>query len=384
MNLLVRLDVNVFAVFVLVVLLINARKGLNPGNKMAILFTKLAALVLMITLIEITSYMVDMKSGSTMFFLNYISNALLFLLAPAAMYLWVEYVDHFFIRDTQEIKKRRYYRNVLASVTVLLVLVNLFNGMFFQILEGNVYQRGPLFLVQMLLNIAIVLQAYIIIFKNRRRLDDAMLWSLALFPVLPLLGTVIQSLFYGTTMILSYMAMSLLLIFLNVQRTLIFLDSLTGLDNRRSIDLKMESMSERGKECLYAGMMVDIDNLKEINDRYGHATGDMAIKHTAEIIKNSLRKGDFVARYAGDEFFAVMDVKDYEALKVTVKRIESAFEKFNHESGVPWKLSVSIGYDLFRYESPESMEDDMRRIDALMYEEKKRRKNLNQMTMEIS
>jgi diguanylate cyclase (GGDEF)-like protein len=77
----------------------------------------------------------------------------------------------------------------------------------------------------------------------------------------------------------------------------------------------------------------------------------MAIKHTAEIIKNSLRKGDFVARYAGDEFFAVMDVKDYEALKVTVKRIESAFEKFNHESGVPWKLSVSIGYDLFRYES---------------------------------
>jgi diguanylate cyclase (GGDEF)-like protein len=351
MNLLVRLDVNVFAVFVLVVLLINARKGLNPGNKMAVLFTKLTALVLMITLIEITSYMVDMKSGSTMFSLNYISNTLLFLLAPASMYLWVEYVDHFFIRDTQEIKKRRHYRNVLASVTVLLVLVNLFNGMFFKILEGNVYQRGPLFLVQMLLNIAIVLQAYIIIFKNRRRLDDAMLWSLALFPVLPLLGTVIQSLFYGTTMILSYMAMSLLLIFLNVQRTLIFLDSLTGLDNRRSIDLKMESMSERGKECLYAGMMVDIDNLKEINDRYGHATGDMAIKHTAEIIKNSLRKGDFVARYAGDEFFAVMDVKDYEALKVTVKRIESAFEKFNHESGVPWKLSVSIGYDLFRYES---------------------------------
>jgi diguanylate cyclase (GGDEF)-like protein len=370
----IRLDVNLFAVVILIILSVNSKKGLNPGNEMGILFKKLTLWTLAATVIETLSFVVDMRSGSTMVVLNYISNTLLFILAPIIMYLWVEYVECFFIKDENDIKARRKYRSPLVAMLVILAGVNLFSGVLFHIGEDNLYQRGTWYFVQVALNFAIVFQAYETLYRYRRQLEPTMVVSLALFPVLPILGALIQSSFYGTTTILSYMVVALLLIFLNVQRTLIFRDPLTGLDNRRSIDLMVENMRDHRQGILYAGMMLDIDNLKEVNDVYGHGAGDLAIKRAAEIIRGSVRKSDFVARYAGDEFLVIMEVQDRIALQSAVERIRRAFDHYNLSSKEAWTLNVSIGYDTINHESPESVEMALSRIDGLMYQEKKKRK----------
>lgn len=374
MSLFVRLDVNIFAALILLILLFNAKRASGKVSKTDLIFNRLTTLVLLLTITEIVSFAVDQQPGTVLSTLNYVSNVLLFLLAPFAISLWAEYVEHYLLRDVPDLKLRRLIRGVPIAIILGLVLTNPSTGYLFRILPGNIYERGPLFLHQILLNIVIVAQTYVTLFKHRRHLDASKLFSLAAFPVLPMVGVLLQLLFYGVTMIWSNMTLALLLIFLNVQKSLLLVDSLTGIDNRRSVDNLIESMGERRRDVLYGGMMLDIDNLKEINDLYGHAAGDLAIKRAAEIIKNALRKGDFVARYAGDEFFVVIEVAESQALGRAVERIQRAFCEYNRNTAEAWEINVSIGYDTFRYESAESVDQAMRRIDDLMYQEKKRRK----------
>lgn len=383
MSLFIRLDVNIFAALILVILLLNNKGASKAGIKTNQIFSRLTGMVLLLTLTEIVSFAVEQQPGAMMPSLNYVSNVLLYLIAPFAISLWAEYVEHYLLREVPDLKLRRLIRGVPIAVILGLVLTNPSSGYLFRILPGNIYERGPLFLHQILLNIVIVAQAYVTLFKHRHRLDASKLFSLAVFPVLPMVGVLIQLSFYGTTMIWSNMTLALLLIFLNVQKSLLLVDSLTGIDNRRSVDNLIESMGERRRDVLYGGMMLDLDNLKEVNDAFGHATGDLAIKRAAEIIKGALRKGDFVARYAGDEFFVVIEVGDPAALTRAVERIQKAFHDYNRQSGEPWEINVSIGYDTFRYESAESVDQAMRRIDELMYHEKKRKKMERRLAAEM-
>lgn len=374
MNLFIQLDVDLLAFMVLLAMFISTRTGIGVRNKSSDLFSRLTFLMMIATLIEMVTFAIDGYPGAWMYAAGVVSNTLLFALAPVILYLWVDYIENLFVKDLEFSRARAALRGGLVAIILLLILANFYTGILFQIAEGNVYVRGPWFVIQVMLNVLIAGQAYVTLFFNRRRLNPLMLWSLVLFPVLPVVGVLIQTFFYGTTSILSFKTLALLLIYINVQRAMIFIDPLTGLENRRSIDLLVRAMGECRREVLYAGMMLDIDNLKGINDLYGHSAGDLAIKRTAELLRGSLRKTDFVARYAGDEFLVVMEVEDRTALLKAVDRIQGAFTVFNETSGEPWKLEVSMGYDTFVYKTSEEVEQALREIDLKMYEEKNRRK----------
>ena len=81
-------------------------------------------------------------------------------------------------------------------------------------------------------------------------------------------------------------------------------DSLTGLDNRRYLEERLEDMfghSRRLKEPL-AVVLCDLDRFKSVNDTYGHQTGDVVLKQLARILKQEAREIDRVGRYGGEEF----------------------------------------------------------------------------------
>ena len=374
MDLFIQLDVDLLAFVILLAMFINTRKSLGLRNKSTDLFSRLTFLMLISTFVEIVTFAIDGRPGSWMYAAGNISNSLLFALAPVTLYLWVDYIENLFVKDLVVCRYRVALRGALVAVIMLMVLANFYTGILFRLEAGNVYVRGPWFVIQVMINVLIAGQAYLTLLLNRRSLNPVMLWSLVLFPLLPVAGVVIQTLYYGTTATLSFKTIALLLIYINVQRAMIFIDPLTGLENRRSIDLLVKAMGENRREVLYAGMMLDIDNLKTVNDLYGHAAGDQVIKRTAELLRGSLRKTDFVARYAGDEFLVVMEVEDRMALLKAVERIQGAFEVHNETSADPWKLEVSMGYDTFVYKTPEEVEQALREIDLKMYEEKNRRK----------
>lgn len=109
-------------------------------------------------------------------------------------------------------------------------------------------------------------------------------------------------------------ALSLLVLFINLQNYQLSHDVLTGLFNRRQTNkqIRWEIRHLADAEHLLCAMMLDVDRFKSINDRFGHLAGDQALREIAETVKASCRECDFVARLGGDEFFILSHVKSRE------------------------------------------------------------------------
>lgn len=118
-------------------------------------------------------------------------------------------------------------------------------------------------------------------------------------------------------------------------------DTLTGIPNRRALDEMLERQlhSSERYDTPFAFVILDLDDLKKINDSGGHSLGDLALKRFANVLKKTARKGDIVARYAGDEFVLVMPSTDRDAAGRAVERVMSSL----HRNG----LHCSIGAAMF-------------------------------------
>ena len=130
-------------------------------------------------------------------------------------------------------------------------------------------------------------------------------------------------------------------LFEEIQR-LAVTDSLTGLYNRHKLQDSLDTEVERAKRYSrpLSIIMIDMDELKAINDTYGHAAGDEALKLVAKSIQRSIRKVDLGTRLGGDEFIVLLPEADREEAASVAKRIREAILDAEFASG---KLSVSLG-----------------------------------------
>ncbi|MFV0352814.1 MAG: diguanylate cyclase domain-containing protein [Oscillospiraceae bacterium] len=155
-------------------------------------------------------------------------------------------------------------------------------------------------------------------------------------------------------------------------------DFLTGISNRSLFydRLRQRLSQAKRKNENFAIIMLDMDGLKQINDGYGHRTGDAAIKEVALRIKNSLRESDTVSRLGGDEFgVIVFNEEDCGKLSVWIERIYAAIARSFTFEEHSVELKVSAGYSVFPQDGNE-LEALIEKADQLMYEEKKARKGL--------
>lgn len=154
-------------------------------------------------------------------------------------------------------------------------------------------------------------------------------------------------------------------------------DELTGIKNRRYFfDIGTTTMTF-AETVRQEGLVIfcDMDGLKKINDTYGHDVGDNAIKSEAQILVKNFRTNDVVARIAGDEFAIIchgITIVDYNRIK---KNIEKDCEKWTLENNAPFKLSISMGAQV--YPSPDvgyDLEKLLSLADKTLYEVKKAKK----------
>lgn len=115
-------------------------------------------------------------------------------------------------------------------------------------------------------------------------------------------------------------------------------DPLTGALNRSELARALQELIATGRA---ACLMIDIDHFKKVNDTYGHAAGDRALRAVAGLIETHIRKGDFLVRYGGEEFTLLAAQLDHGAARHLAERIRAAIEA--HPFGEPERLTVSIG-----------------------------------------
>lgn len=146
-------------------------------------------------------------------------------------------------------------------------------------------------------------------------------------------------------------------------------DSLTGLSNRRSVDrrLSIEFERSRRRNHTLTLLMIDMDDLKAINDRFGHLAGDNALAVVGTAIEAAIRKTDFAGRFGGDEFLVVLPGASFQVGRAAAQRIIDQIKLDNSED---FPISVSIGIAETNAHCPTSI-DLLQAADKALYEVKK-------------
>ena len=152
-------------------------------------------------------------------------------------------------------------------------------------------------------------------------------------------------------------------------------DPLTGLFNRRYLDAALAQQFAMFKRLgrRYGVIQMDIDTLKEINDRLGHAAGDDAIRFVAEIISGNAREMDIAARLGGDEFVVICSLAAADDLTVYGRRLVRLIHdsRFAPAEDAGLRVTVSAGGSLVADDDP-SESAALARADAAMYRAKRR------------
>ena len=131
-------------------------------------------------------------------------------------------------------------------------------------------------------------------------------------------------------------------------------DSLTGLFNRSQLSETLTQEMERSKRYkqTFGFMVIDIDYFKSINDEYGHAQGDQALRQVAEVLSNSIRDTGTIIRWGGEEFVVIALEVDESSLTLHSDKLRQQVESTNFYG--LGQVIVSVGATLFKYEDTQS------------------------------
>lgn len=155
-------------------------------------------------------------------------------------------------------------------------------------------------------------------------------------------------------------------------RMLSITDALTGLFNRRGFialaEQQMKTANRIQKKLVL--FYIDLDGMKDVNDRWGHEEGDHLLVSSAKILKQTFRESDIIARLGGDEF-TVLAAEIAETTDIALKRLNERIRSYNDLPDRRYKISMSIGTVIYDPLTPCTLDELLSRADTLMYKQKK-------------
>ena len=158
--------------------------------------------------------------------------------------------------------------------------------------------------------------------------------------------------------------------FINKIEEMAFRDHLTGLPNRKAFEKYFNQENKKNHNQKLAILYLDLDGFKEVNDNYGHDTGDLLLKTVASRLENTIRSQDKVSRMGGDEFTILLtDIESSRDAKKIIKKIEAKIAEPYQIYDQEIKISCSIGYSV-DYKAQMSFQELINKADLAMYEVK--------------
>ena len=182
-----------------------------------------------------------------------------------------------------------------------------------------------------------------------------------------MIGTMIQGFFFGVSTIWLCVAIAFIIVYIEIQISISFIDDLSGLYNRKFMNHYLNKLQNDKIKHVY-GFLLDINGFKSINDTYGHITGDHALIQFGKILQQSIDKDSVAIRMGGDEFVVFANLQSDDDALALKKRIEYNIRQFNIKTAEPFHLSFSIGIAKYNGNSIDSF---LSAMDDSMYEAKK-------------
>lgn len=368
MNIVSNIVVNLYSIAVLTIIYIQNVKNEGKEVLQYKIYMAMLKIAIFMLIMDVFSRF-DGRPGTIYPYINHISNFLMFAMNLFIASLWIMYVHDQVIQDEKNTRRLAISLILLNVINIITVIVSQFFGWFYYIDDANIYHRGHLFWVSVLLVIGLIIFAIILVIKNKSRIEKKYYYSLIWFAIPPFAGIILQTFFYGISIMLNCFTLSMLIVFVNVQNHSMYTDYLTGIYNRKKLDLYLrEKINTSLENKTFSAIMLDLNDFKSINDLYGHDIGDKALKICVKLLNSCLEEGDFIARFGGDEFCIILNTYNESMLEDIVSRIKECFHRYNKSGKHPYNLEVSIGYAI--YDTSMKMEDFQKMLDIFMYQNK--------------
>ena len=295
------------------------------------------------TINETLSFIIDAHPGFIFHILQYISNTISSASSGIIGYCWCLFVEYHIHRNFKRIKKKSRILAVPLIIATILIFINLLGtGIIFDISKENVYTRGPM---NFILYIFVFVYYIESIYTVQKAKNDSILvefFPIYFFIIPCMIGIMIQGFFFGISTIWLCVAIAFILVYIEIQISISFIDDLSGLYNRKYMNHYLNKLQNNKAKHVY-GFLMDINDFKTINDIYGHLKGDQAIIQFGKILQHSIDKDSVAIRMGGDEFVIFAILKSNEEALALKKRIEQNVRQFNIHSKEPFHLSFSIG-----------------------------------------
>ena len=372
------IEMNLFAFVVLMVIFFSNRRHANLYAFEQKVFMLLLILSAFQLIVSTALFLMDGLPGAVIKEMIYFTEIISYMFTPPAFILWVLYVRYQVYKDEKKALKMLIPISIPVVINAVLAIASRFNGLLYYFDENNEYQRGSLFWLYTLMCVSYLIIPEIYIVVMQKKITKKHFIPLLLFAVPPLVGGVLQVLFYGIQLVWVSTTISVLIISLNIQNDQLYIDHLTGLNNRRQLDYFLKNIIKKGdKNKLIAGLMLDLDYFKHINDVWGHEIGDKTLVSAGEILQRSFNKDALICRYGGDEFVVIFQIDNKQELIDAVNRIELNKSKYIILNELPYSIEFSMGYDIFDHDAELTAQQFLSHIDKLMYSNKKARKACN-------
>ncbi len=348
-------------VLLLIILLYISRTRILRRKTEDKIYTGMILGVMVACCCEALSYTIDGKVFPGCLILNHLLNTYLFSANLMMSFCVLIYVDLGLYNDTGRIW-RCYKPQIIIGVILLIVnVVNLFVPITYHISEENVYERMPFGYVYYVVILYYFISGILLTRRYRKEQGTIGFFNIHLFLFPVLIGFVLQVLFYGLSLAWLAGAMGLVGLFMMQQNEMAYVDVLTGLYNRQYMNYILTAWISSGKG--FAGMMMDIDNFKKINDTCSHSEGDQALMRFADLMKKARNDNELIFRFAGDEFIVLRLTDSSEGLAEYQARLNVLLAEYNRNTtGYPLQISSGMCY----YQLG-NMDSFMREMDAQMY-----------------
>lgn len=370
MNLQAVIIANGLGATLMIMLAVSSRNNITGKSISGSIYKGLVWATFTLCMLEILAFSVNGHDFPLARVLNVSANVLLFSINIIFVYLWTLYVDYKLHEDRKRLRKIRIPVAIPAVAIIALSCASIFYPVIFDISEDNVYSRTALTYLTFLVTFGYLVYAEIQIYVKGNTSRNYMFQPSIIFLIPIIGGSIIQMLFYGISLTWACLAISMVSLYINVQGENASVDRLSGVFSRQYLDYNLERDLEnyRGGGIM-AGIMIDLNKFKQINDTYGHLVGDEAIRDVGKILSSTVRGNDFVARFGGDEFVVISCIKEKGDVNGLIERIDEAVEKHNASGRVPYTLSFSYGVSYFDPDT-DDIKKFMNKMDSEMYRDK--------------